>query len=98
MTPDVENVKAYLKAAFCDVPLKFADGDGNLTERFLDMLNHLCACSEPFLTWRQAQVMALYFAERLSQEEIAERLGVNERTVRRDYSDALESVARRVNM
>ena len=96
MTTDIENVKAYLRAAFNDVPAQTTDSDGQLYGFFVDMLNHLCAASEPFLSWRESQIMALYFGRRMSQEEIAAALGVSDRTVRRDYNNALESVAARV--
>lgn len=100
MSPvDIDDVKAYLRAAFNDVPMQTTDGDGKLYDFFVDMLCHLCAASEPFLPWRQVQVVSLYFGpHRLSQERIAEALGVSERTVRRDYNEALESIAARVTM
>jgi DNA-directed RNA polymerase specialized sigma24 family protein len=100
MTPtNIDDVKAWLRAAFNDVPARMADGDGQLTERFLQMLNHLCAASAPFVSWRQATILSLYFGPaRLSQERIAEVLGVSDRTVRRDYNDALENIAERVSL
>jgi predicted transcriptional regulator len=96
---DIENTKAKLRAAFNDIPMQMADGDGQLTEQFLEMLHHLCAASQPFLTWRQSRIMALYFGPpRMTQERIAEVLGVSVRTVRNDYSGALEAIAERVEM
>ena len=97
--PDIGNVKAFLRAAFNDVPIQTTDAEGRLYESFVDALNHLCAASEPFLSWRQTRIVAFYFGPwRMSQERIAEVLGVSERTVRRDYNDALESIAERVSL
>jgi len=55
--------------------------------RFLDALH-----------WRHRAVVVLTFGEQMPQEQIAYRLGVTPRTVRRDLSDVCAIVEAKVNM
>ena len=92
-TDELLDAKAKLAAAFQDFYVRMARIDGDLTERFVEYLNHLGAAAPPCLPWRQARVLALRYGKGLTHEQIAEELGISERTVQRDYREALESIA-----
>lgn len=97
MASDPWDVKAKLRAAFVDFEGKMTDGE-DLTDRFIERLNTLCAASEPFLTWRQEMILIMYYSPlRRNCEQIAQALHVSERTVVREKMRAERIVARRIS-
>lgn len=103
----VDDAKYWLRQVFNNHYIKMTDGVELpvLRPRFLEILNHACPCSQPFLTRRQRDVLTLLYTNferdgeivRYTVSEVAELLGVPERTVHRDHRLALEAIAEQVN-
>jgi len=104
----IHDVNHWLTVLFNDRHVQMTTGieSPELTERFLNVLNHACAASPPSLTLRQADVLRLTYTRfvddagnevRLTQSDIAQLLGISERTVRNERREALKKVAEAVN-
>lgn len=105
----IEDVRYWLRQLFSGDCQKMTNGT-TLPEfrgRFLEILNHACACSEPFLTLRQRDVITLLYTRfvnddgdtvRLTVDDVAAMLRIPRRTVERDHRRALELIAKHVDL
>ena len=91
--PSIGNVMRLLKAAHKDHNVKMTEGfSSRWTERFTDYLSVLCAASLE-LDDRQRVVVWCYFSYDMTQDDIAARLKVSPRDVRRDLFSAARLIA-----
>jgi hypothetical protein len=106
---EIDDVRFWLRRLFNDFTVRMTTGHEmpDFRPGFLDILNHACAASVPFLTYRQRLIVQLLYTSyvdqdgnrvRLTAADVGERLGIDERTVRREHRAALEKVAARVSL
>lgn len=95
MPSRVKDVMSMLRAAHLDIDVEMANHDGNLTPRFVDYCQLHCAETTPAvqLTWRQRQILLMYYRHEMTQAQIAERLRIDVRTVQRDLYKACAKIA-----
>lgn len=112
----IEDVRYWLRQLFSGDCVKMTEcvktvrgkvATLDFQEHFLDILNHACACSEPFLTLRQRDVVTLLYTRfvdnngdmvRLTVDDVATMLRIPKRTVERDHRRALELIAEHVDL
>ena len=105
----IEDVRYWLRQVFSYDCVKMTEGVELpvFRSRFLEILNHACPCSEPFLSLRQRDILTLLYTlfvdehgdmMRLTVSDVAVRVRVDERTVRRDHRKALEIIAEHVDL
>lgn len=92
----IRDARFWLRCAMRDQWVKITAYDGDLTERFLEYLNHLGATAD--LSLRQRRILALRVGKGLGIEEIADILSLSSGTIKNDLRDAYAHVARVVNL